>query len=381
MTTIGIDVGKTEHHVTVTGNDGARLYAGYVPNHRDQLCELFGSWPTATVVIDQKGSLATQVRSAAGHLALPVRYVSGLTMRRAAQLTPGDAKTDARDSEVIALVGRLLPQRTAALAAVDEVSDRIRLLSAHDTDLAGERTRVSNRLRDLLVSVDPTLEAFVGPDLSRAGILALLAAFPDPAALHHADPRTVRARLKGQRQIDSLVERWKAWRAHSSGEFGPGVSSASWVIADLVEDLIRIDARRRRIKAKLTELAAQHPYAAALENTAGIGPATLAALITHVPDITAFPSADHLASYAGVAPLVTQSGTSRVTSRPRSGNKSLKRAMFLSAFAACRTNGGIDRAYYDKKRAEGKRHNQAVMALARKRITAIYNTLTLLAKT
>lgn len=50
----------------------------------------------------------------------------------------------------------------------------------------------------------------------------------------------------------------------------------------------------------------------------------------------------------------------------RSGNKHLKRAFFLSAFAALRADP-ISRAYYDRKRAEGKKYNAALICLVRRR--------------
>ncbi|MFC7620702.1 transposase, partial [Microlunatus sp. GCM10028923] len=74
----------------------------------------------------------------------------------------------------------------------------------------------------------------------------------------------------------------------------------------------------------------------------------------------------HLAAYAGLAPVTRRSGTSIRGEHPaRSGNKHLKRAFFLSTFAALRDPAS--RAYYDRKRAEGKKHNAALICLARRR--------------
>lgn len=57
------------------------------------------------------------------------------------------------------------------------------------------------------------------------------------------------------------------------------------------------------------------------------------------------------------------------------GNKRLKRAMFPSAFASIRTDQ-VSRAYYEHKRAQGKRHNQALLALAHRRVLTLHATLT-----
>ena len=87
-----------------------------------------------------------------------------------------------------------------------------------------------------------------------------------------------------------------------------------------------------------------------------------------------FADAGHLASYAGIAPVTRRSGTSiRGEHAPRGGNKRLKRALFLSAFASL--HHGPSRAYYDRKRAQGKRHNQALIALARRRTDVLYAML------
>ncbi len=82
-----------------------------------------------------------------------------------------------------------------------------------------------------------------------------------------------------------------------------------------------------------------------------------------------FTSAAALASYTGLAPTTRQSGTSIKAERvSHSGNKRLKRALFLSVFAVIRTNPA-SRAYYDRKRNQGKRHNQAITALAHRSLT------------
>ena len=83
----------------------------------------------------------------------------------------------------------------------------------------------------------------------------------------------------------------------------------------------------------------------------------------------------NLAAYAGIAPVTRQSGTSIHGEHPaRGGNKRLKNALFQTAFVAIRLDPE-SRAYYDRKRAEGKRHNAAVMCLARRRCNVIYSML------
>ncbi len=91
----------------------------------------------------------------------------------------------------------------------------------------------------------------------------------------------------------------------------------------------------------------------------GIGVRTAAVLLTTLGDGSSFPSAAHLASYAGLAPSTKQSGTSiHGEHAPRGGNRQLKRAIFLAAFAAL--HDPASRPYCDRCRARGKTHTQAL---------------------
>ena len=74
--------------------------------------------------------------------------------------------------------------------------------------------------------------------------------------------------------------------------------------------------------------------------------------------------------------MTRRSGTSVRGEFPaRLGNKRLKNALFRSAWVASNCHPA-SKTYYEKKRAEGKRHNAAVMCLARRRCNVIFAMLT-----
>ena len=91
-------------------------------------------------------------------------------------------------------------------------------------------------------------------------------------------------------------------------------------------------------------------------------------------DPAAFATTGHLAAYAGLVPVARDSGK-RVGNHRRmsGGNKMLKRVFYQSAFASLRTPHS--RAFYERKRKEGKRHHQAVIALARRRVDVLFAML------
>jgi transposase len=92
-----------------------------------------------------------------------------------------------------------------------------------------------------------------------------------------------------------------------------------------------------------------------------------------ISHLSRFRSAAALASAAGLAPVLRQSGKSRRLQRPSYANTKLKRVFYQAAF--CALADPLSRAFYDRKRREGKRHHQAVIALARRRIDVLWALL------
>ncbi len=108
----GLDVGKEEHHACALDPAGSRLSDKPLPQDEAQLREVFTELQkhgNVLVVVDQPktiGALAVAVARDAG---CQVAYLPGLAMRKAAQLLPGDAKTDAKDAFVIAMTALKMP--------------------------------------------------------------------------------------------------------------------------------------------------------------------------------------------------------------------------------------------------------------------------------
>jgi transposase len=92
-----------------------------------------------------------------------------------------------------------------------------------------------------------------------------------------------------------------------------------------------------------------------------------------VSDRSRFDGADSLAAAAGLAPVPRQSGKMHFPRRPLSGNKGLKRVFYQSAF--CSLRHPVSRAFYQRKRREGGRHHQALIALARRGIDVLWAML------
>ena len=83
-------------------------------------------------------------------------------------------------------------------------------------------------------------------------------------------------------------------------------------------------------------------------------------------------SVDRLAGFAGLAPQPRDSGrVSGNLRRPRRYHRGLLRTMYLSALASLKSCPA-SKAYYQRKRNEGKGHKQALLALARRRVNVLW---------
>ncbi|MEV4758932.1 IS110 family transposase [Micromonospora sp. NPDC049559] len=375
---LGLDVGKGDHHAVGLAPDGKRLHDGPLPNSEARLRALFDKLArhgTLLVVVDQPasiGALPVAVARACGH---QVAYLPGLAMRRIADLHPGTAKTDARDAFVIADAARTLPHTLRRVDAGDDTLAELEMLVGYDDDLAAEATRVSNRIRGLLTQIHPALERVLGPKIAHPAVLELLSRCGGPAGLRKAGRRkltsiaTSRAPRMGERLVDAVLA-----ALDEQTVTVPGSQAAETILPRLADTLRDVLRQRDQVAGEVEGMLDAHPLAGVLTSMPGIGVRTGARILLEVGDGSAFASPGHLAAYAGLAPVTRRSGSSiRGEHPPKGGNKHLKRAFFLAAFAAL--SDPASRAYYDRKRAEGKKHNAALICLARRRVDVLHAML------
>jgi transposase len=372
---VGLDVGKETHFADVLDNDGERLFSRPIGNDQgdiEALLDRASKHGVPGLAIDQPGSIAQLVLAVAARHGVPVAYIPGLVMRRAADLYPGEAKTDRRDAYIIADTARTRRKQVHWLdSSSDELLEQLRVLNGFDTDLAEDQTRLTNRLRDMLTSISPVLERAVGSKLAHAGVRDLVSAFPTLTALRAAGPDKIRAAVsrRSPRLAGKIAE--AVSKALAAQDVTVAAEAAARrVIAELASELDRLHQRRDALEKEIEEVFMAHPFGEILASMPGVGPRTGARILAEIGDGSRFASGAKLAAYAGLAPVTRQSGTSlNAETRSRRGNHRLKNAMFLAAFASLRDPAS--KAFYDRKRAEGKRHNAALICLARRRCDVI----------
>jgi transposase len=372
-------MGKEAHYAQVIGPDGRAVFDRPVPNEEGAIRRLIADaaqYGSPVLVTDQPSSMALLLLTVAEQQQVPVAYVTGLQMRRAADLYAGQAKTDPRDAWVLADYARRNADRLTMLDVGDQLLAELRILNGRDVDLAHDANRVSNRLRDALTSISPTLERVVGERLGQAGIRDLLKRYPTPTLLRRAGKTRISGVItrRSPRIADTLTTRiWKALDAQTVTL--PAEARWGQIISHLASDLERIHTQRKALEADIEEVFLKHPLGKVLVSLCGFGTRTGARTLAEIGNPHRFADGGRLAAYAGLTPIDRQSGTSiRGASKNRAGNHRLKDAMFLAAFVASQHDPSA-KAYYQKKRTEGKNHTAAMICLTRRRCDLILDML------
>ena len=196
---VGVDIAKGDHYACVVTSAGAEVLARSVRNDEAAIGRLIDDAAVhgkVALVIDTTSSAASLLLEAAARREVPVAYVTGLAMRRAADLYAGAAKTDPKDAAVLADYARRNADRLSWTTPSDELLARLRILNGRDADLAADATRAANRLRDALLTVSPALERAVGDKLaSSGGARDALARWGTPTALSSAGKARIRTRI------------------------------------------------------------------------------------------------------------------------------------------------------------------------------------------
>jgi transposase len=373
----GVDAGKEFHWAHVVDASGRQLLSRKVENDEADLLKLIDEALSLAEeivwAVDQPGGSAALLLALLWERNQRVLYVPGLTVDRARDAYRGESKTDARDARVIADQARMRSDLSELRAGEQEIAE-LQLLLARRRDLIIDQGRTITRLREVLLSLFPALERAL--DLNSKGPLIFLTHYQTPTHLRRAGHKRVASYLRNRSVKGSANVAHKALNAARSQSVSlPAQEVASRIVAELAAEVLSLKERIESIDEEIEQRFFARPGARILISLPGMGPILGAEFLVAVGDLSAFESADRLAAYAGLVPAVHDSGK-RVGNRRRmrGGNKTLKRVFYQSAFSSLR-GCAESRVFYDRKRAEGKRHTQALIALARRRVNVLWAML------
>jgi transposase len=154
-----------------------------------------------------------------------------------------------------------------------------------------------------------------------------------------------------------------------------------WVLAEFLARLDELEAALTRVETRIGEEVANcsDPFVQEavelLDSIPGVGERTAQTIMAEIGvDMGRFPSAKHLASWAGVCPGSNESAGKRKSRQTTKGSQSLRTALVEAAWAATRTKGTYLRARYQRlvKRMPKKK---ALVAVAHTMLVTSYHLL------
>jgi transposase len=271
-------------------------------------------------------------------------------------------KTDVRDCEWLADLlrhGLLKPSYVP-----DRPQRELRELVRYRTSLVHERTAEVNRLQKTLEGANLKLgdvtSVVVGVS-GRAILRAIVGGQEDPSAL----AELAKGRLRPKR---AALERALSGRLAEHQRF---------MLAEQLCHIDALDEMLERISAEISQrLEPKNAALDLLDGIPGIGRRIAEILIAEIgSDMTRFPTAAHLASWAGVCPGNNQSAGKRLGGKVRSGNRWLRTALVEAAQAAGRTRGTYLGAQF-RRLARRRGKQKAAMAVGHSILVIAWHLLT-----
>ncbi|MGY4103969.1 IS110 family RNA-guided transposase [Nocardia sp. R16R-3T] len=378
---VGIDVGKSAHHACAVDEAGKVVFSQKLGNDQrgiEQLIARAGkSAQRVRWAIDLTSPMALLLITVLLAADQAVIYVPGRVVNTMTSGFRGEGKTDAKDARVIAETARLR-RDLAQVTMPDELVVGLTQLTSYRTDLMSDWVAGVNRLRALLGSIFPTLEAAF--DYSARTPLILVAGMCTPAEI----------RMAGIDGVTTYLTENKAWpagigktaaaaltAAHAQDIALPGEADTAMLVKRIARKLLDLDREIKDTDKLITQRFRAHPWAKIIESLPGMGPGLGAEFLVHTGgDLSTFATAGRLASYAGLVPVPRDSGrVSGNLRRPKRYNRRLRRVFYMAALSSLRIENGPSRRFYDRKRSERLIHTQALLALARRLVDVLWALL------
>ena len=144
------------------------------------------------------------------------------------------------------------------------------------------------------------------------------------------------------------------------------------IAAEELAELVAVDAKIKKSTAELKAIVLAR--GSHLMDLRGVGPVVAARTLADVGDVTRFADRNRFASWTGTAPLDASSGEQNRHRLSRAGNRRMNHMIHIAAISQLRLDSD-GRAYYRRKRAEGKKPLEALRCLKRRISDALYRQL------
>jgi transposase len=379
---VSVDVGYRRHSVAIGLPSGEVLEEFEIEHRPEGFQEFFSRIEkyrktmgiSVAVAMEGYNGYARPLDSLVRGRGYRLYNLNNLKFARFKEIFPGAAKSDRIDARKGLELFQLQDHLPLAKEVLQEVrgtpaeNEVLKRLTRRRRRLVNERVRVVNNLQADLQAVCPGLLEITN-DAGNQWFLNFLLSGESLTQIARLRRSTLLKIPAVGVKTAAIIAGWQK-RAHFSEEI-------EWVGEMIQEDARRcleLDEKVKRLEAKIAGLAAKSRIAKIFRSVPGFGAVCSSELAGEIGTIERFSKEGSLALYLGMSTLDNRSGKYQGTKAPKQVNTRAKAAMMVGVDRH-RKRVAQSQRYYEKKRAEGKKHNQAVRALGRHLTRIIYRLL------
>lgn len=251
---------------------------------------------------------------------------------------------------------------------IPEVNEKLKRITRRRRLLVNEKIRIINRLQSDLQAISPGLLSITG-SADNVWFLRFLSSRKDITQLSRMHYQSI-LKIKEIGESYALgITKWQETATFSD--------DAEWVGEMVIRDakrILELIGEIKNLEKKMELLSKESEIACRLKTIGGFGKVCAAELAGKIGTIKRFASEASLALYVGMAVLDNSSGKYEGTKGSKHVNYNAKSAM-MTAVARHIERSDQSKSYYEKKRKEGKKHNQAVRSLGRHMVRVIWSMI------
>jgi transposase len=379
--TIGLDWADQKHDLWIRPADGSKaqhLRLEQTPEALHEwvakLRERFGNRPVAIGIETSRGPVISALLAYDFIVFFPVNP-KALKDYRAAFSVSG-AKDDRTDAQLLEEFIRLHRDKLKALEPDTELTRKLAGLAENRRHLVDERTRLVNQLHATLKTYYPLAETLLDGQMNKPLAADFLARWPELESLQKAAVQTLRAFFykHNSRSAQKMEERLAALQKAKALTTDPAIITPARLLVVALASMLRpLHQAIARLDNEIEQAMDQHPDASIFRSFPGAGPALaprlLVAFGTHRDR---FESADEVAQFYGLAPVVIQSGNSQTTHMRHRCPKFGRQTFHENANCAAKQEPWARCYYEQQKERHDDKHHQACRALAYKLIRVYF---------
>jgi transposase len=381
---LGIDVAKHNHQAVVMDINGQKLGESFsFANTQSGFSELWAELNTRCLVDVGQRNIAVGMESTGNYWQHLARFLENhdcqivltnpIETQEVARKSIRKVKNDRVDA---ARIIEVVKTKNHPVWVTDKKQLRLRKLTRFAFRLKRQKSFLEEQILNVIDSICPELQSFFPQFFVNKTSIAILEKWPDMRRLDQVRDKTftefLRKKSHGHIKMDQADQILRAIKTSIAKDNRDELSALELQMS--LKQLRQLERQIEIVENKAIALAREHADFENINSIPGISEFIAAVALAEIGDIDKFNQPEQLTAFTGLDPSVKESGSykrkqgNHISKR---GSKYLRREMYFAAKAAIMFDSEL-KAWYQKKKQEGKHYNVIICAVARKMIARIF---------